>query len=808
MEQFNDTPLVNGTAYPTTSLEPKSYRFRILNAANDRFWNLQWYVADPRTGTDSEVALNPAELAAAQLDPVVFPTPDTTWSPVGPSWIQIGTEGGFLPAPVVVPNQPITWITDPTRFDVGNVDKHAMLLAPAERADVIVDFSQFAGKTLILYNDAPAAFPARVPSYDYYTGYPDMSPNGPSAILPGYGPNTRTIMQVKIAGTAASAFNLTALKNAFKHQANGSGVFEAGQHPIIVGQAAYNSAYGTNFAASSWCNAPGSTTNSCDGMARISEQGGDLFSFNTLRAPNAKLQIKLEPKAIHDEMNAASFDEFGRMTANLGLEATPATPGLQNIVLYPYVNPSTELIDATNLPRADVKVTPISTADGTQIWKITHNGVDTHPIHFHLYDVQILNRVTWDNIIIPTEASELGWKDTIRVSPLEDTIVALRPIIPTFPFEIPNSIRLLNPMMPAGSTTMFNNMDAGGNPTAAIENQLVNFGWEYVYHCHILSHEEMDMMRPVSVAVPPNKPNGLIYTLSGTGNKTVLNLVWNDNSINETEFVVQRNSGFGWIDLGTVLSPLGQPNTRGGTRSFTDTTFQRNVSYSYRVVAKNTVGYGGEFMSLAVQSVSDLLVIGVAPSSAPTNLTATLQTGPKILLNWLDNATNEAGFIIERATNGGAFVQIGTAPARGNTGGATYTDTTVQFGMSYVYRVAVVNGAGSLYSNATTSITLPTPPAAPSNFKVVNGPNNKKNRTVVLTWLDNSTNETGFTVQRATDAAFTTGLNTATTAANIKTLTQTGLAQNTQYWFRIRSTNGTTWSAWVNATPFPITTNP
>ena len=40
MEQFNDTPIVNGTAYPTTTLEPKSYRFRILNAANDRFWNL------------------------------------------------------------------------------------------------------------------------------------------------------------------------------------------------------------------------------------------------------------------------------------------------------------------------------------------------------------------------------------------------------------------------------------------------------------------------------------------------------------------------------------------------------------------------------------------------------------------------------------------------------------------------------------------------------------------------------------------------------------------------------------------------
>ncbi len=86
---------------------------------------------------------------------------------------------------------------------------------------------------------------------------------------------------------------------------------------------------------------------------------------------------------------------------------------------------------APTCPRTISTSRPISDgSDGTQIWKITHNGVDTHPIHFHLYDVQVLNRVTWDNIIIPPEPIELGWKDTVRVSPLEDTIVALRPIMP------------------------------------------------------------------------------------------------------------------------------------------------------------------------------------------------------------------------------------------------------------------------------------------------------------------------------------------------------------------------------------------
>jgi len=927
MEQFNDTPLVNGVAYPTVTLEPKTYRFRMLNAANDRFFNFQWYVADPTTGTDSEVALNAAELLAAQTNPNISPNPDMAISPAGPDWIQIGSEGGFLPAPVVVDGQQFTtWITDPTRFDVGNVDLHSLLLAPAERADVIVDFSQFApGTTLILYNDAPAAFPARVPSYDYYTGSPDLSPSGTASIVPGYGPNTRTVMQVKIAGTAAPAFNLAALEAAFAHQADGSGVFEEGQHPIIVGQAAYNSAYGSSFAAGSNCNAPGSTLQTCDGFLRVNDH--TIFGFNTLLGQATKMTMDVQPKAIHDEMNAVAFDEFGRMTANLGVEAQPPTPGTQNVVLYPFVNPPTELIDGTNLPKvavtydanglpvSDVKVTAISDAeDGSQIWRITHNGVDTHPIHFHLYDVQVVNRVTWDNIIIPTEPSELGWKDTVRISPLEDTIVALRPIIPQVPFELPNAIRPLNPMMPLGSTAMFNNVDPQGNPTNPIVNQLVNFGWEYTYHCHILSHEEMDMMRPVTLALPPIAPDGLAATSTGSGSGMRLVLTWNDNSISETAFVVQRwNVDGTWTDVGVVLSPLGSPNIHE-LRSFTvPGTYNPALGFRYRVVAQNTVGYGSEFPSMTVQSMSGEITVGTAPL-APTTLAAALQAGPQVRLTWRDNAVNETGFAIERSTDGINFTRIAIAPARNNTGNTSYTDTSVRIAttdMTYTYRVAALNPVGpSAYSNsvaifvpvvvppaaptamtavlqagpqvalswidnadnetgfaiqrstdginfspigtlpassgtgsmvvtvdatvtpsftnvtytyrvaATNSVAtsafsnnasaiVPALPVAPSNFILVNGPNKNKARSVVLVWSDNSNNETGFTIQRATNSLFTQGLTTVSVGANVTTLTQTGLTRNTQYWYRIRANNGTIiFTVWVNATPFPIVTNP
>ncbi len=263
MESFNDTPVINGTAYPTLTVEPQPYRFRILNAANDRFFNLSLYQAidangvicdsnNPNPAPEStgvactEVALNPDEVAAALLDGTVFPTPVVGTE--GPDWIAIGTEGGFLPAPVIIPAQPTTWVTDPTVFNAGNVDLHSLLTAPAERHDVIVDFSQYAGQTLILYNDAPAAFPARDPRYDYYTGNGDYRDiGGAPSTLPGYGPNARTIMQIKVNGGTGTSFDMAPLNDAFAHRADGSGVFESGQNPIIVGQGAYNSAYGTTF---------------------------------------------------------------------------------------------------------------------------------------------------------------------------------------------------------------------------------------------------------------------------------------------------------------------------------------------------------------------------------------------------------------------------------------------------------------------------------------------------------------------------------------------------------------------------------
>jgi spore coat protein A len=110
-EFFGDTVLVNGKAWPYLEVEPRKYRFRIVNGSNARFYRMRLVTADARG--------------------------NTVGSP-GPLIHQIGTDGGLLPGPVVVDE---------------------LLIAPAERFDLIIDFADFAGANLVLTNDAPAPFP-------------------------------------------------------------------------------------------------------------------------------------------------------------------------------------------------------------------------------------------------------------------------------------------------------------------------------------------------------------------------------------------------------------------------------------------------------------------------------------------------------------------------------------------------------------------------------------------------------------------------------------------------------------------------
>ncbi|MGW8178940.1 MAG: fibronectin type III domain-containing protein, partial [bacterium] len=68
---------------------------------------------------------------------------------------------------------------------------------------------------------------------------------------------------------------------------------------------------------------------------------------------------------------------------------------------------------------------------------------------------------------------------------------------------------------------------------------------------------------------------------------------------------------------------------------------------------------------------------------------------------------------------------------------------------------------------------------------------------VTLNWADNSSNETGFLVQRADDAAFAFGVVNATVAGGVTTFSETATRGKT-YYYRVLAFNDTTQSDWSN----------
>jgi predicted phage tail protein len=300
----------------------------------------------------------------------------------------------------------------------------------------------------------------------------------------------------------------------------------------------------------------------------------------------------------------------------------------------------------------------------------------------------------------------------------------------------------------------------------------------------------------VTLVVSPAAPTVLTATL--LANPTSVRLTWTDNATTETSFVVERCSGVGCTNF-VLLTTLASRNVTGtGAVNYTDPTIVLGTTYSYRVAAINTGG------SSAYSNVATL-AIGSIPL-APTALTGTLLTNPnRIRLTWTDNATNETNFVLERSINGGTFITLATVAARNGTGNVNYTDGTVLVGSTYSYRVMAVNVVGSsAYSNVFTMGMLI--PAAPSNASAaVIRVGTTTNDQVTLTWVDNANNETSFTIQRATNAAFTAGLTNSTAGANVITFQQTVQRART-YYYRIRSVNALGTSAWVNFTPSPIVT--
>ena len=567
-ESFMDTATVNGVAYPFLNVQRKAYRFRILNASDDRTLNLQLYYAKSNAPMwKANGTLNNANAGEVPMVPAVKGIPGTSGyssgqtdgrdgglpdtRAAGPSLIQIGNEGGFLPAVDVLNSTPVGYEYFRRTITVLNVTNKTLFLGPAERADVIIDFSKVpAGAKLILYNDAPAPVPGFDSRLDYYTGDGSQTDSGgaPNTIA-GYGPDTRTIMQFQVSGSKSTPFSLAKLK------AYLPAIFAADQPKPIVPEPAYDAAYKANF--------PLSYMHVLDSSLTFTPMG-----------QTTPVTIQQDEKALVE-----GFDiDWGRMNANLGTGIANGAASVGTATPYSYDDVPTDfLLGANNATQIG------ALGDGTQIWRVDHQGVDTHAIHFHLFNVEVINRVAIDGQIFPPDANELGWKETVRMNPGQDVILAVKAIVPVLPWKIGESIRPLEPSLPLGAT--FTDANA-----TTVTNTMQNYGWEYVWHCHLLGHEENDMMRPLVIQVAPAAPSAVTQT-AGTASVT---LAWTDNASPATGmplpaatmYTVQRAT-----DAAFTANVVTFPALAANAATFTDTTAVTGTPYFYRVRAENNPSF-------------------------------------------------------------------------------------------------------------------------------------------------------------------------------------------------------------------------
>ncbi len=376
-EFIGDVITVNGKTWPYLSVAPRKYRFRLLNGSNARFY---------------EISLN-----------------DLFSNKKGPAIIQIGTDGGLLDASVTINGK--------------------LLLAPGERADVVIDFSLSSpGQAWTLTNTANAPFPK------------------------GGQPNTLTtgrLMQFIVNGQMVPA------------------------DPLLP---------------------PG-----------------------TLGTDKSLIPTDLR---------------FGVPLVKLTNFAGTTTPGLliskkRQITLNEVMGMGGPLEVLLNNTKWNAGVTENPTEGTTELWQIINMTADAHPIHLHLVQFQLVGRQKFNtanynkaynrsflggayipasgppliyntpNIdgalggnpaispylqqkLTPANLNERGWKDTYIVYPGEVTTFVIRYAPTDLPTNAP--------------------------PESLIFGFDPSLGPGYVWHCHIIDHEDNEMMRPYAVVKSPFRP--------------------------------------------------------------------------------------------------------------------------------------------------------------------------------------------------------------------------------------------------------------------------------------------------------------
>jgi titin len=270
--------------------------------------------------------------------------------------------------------------------------------------------------------------------------------------------------------------------------------------------------------------------------------------------------------------------------------------------------------------------------------------------------------------------------------------------------------------------------------------------------------------------VAPAAPSDLTATTAGA---TQIGLTWSDSANNEDGFTIERSGdGASFTALASVAANV---------NSYSDGALTSATKYYYRVRAFNQAGDSG-YSNIAGASTGQ-----VAPA-APASLTAISVSSTQVNLAWTDNASNEDAFKIERSADNVTYTQIATTGVNAT----TYNDTGLMVGATYYYRVRATNSGGdSGYSNVAGATTGQINPAAPTNLTATVSDN-----TITLTWIDNSSNEDGFSIERSLDGSTFNAL--ATAIANATSYSDSTAAPATTYHYRVQAFSSSGKSAYSN----------
>jgi FtsP/CotA-like multicopper oxidase with cupredoxin domain len=368
-EAFFNVMVVNGVSWPQLEVAPALYRFRLLNGCNSRFLWLKF------------------NNAAVKV-------------------YQIGAEQGFLPAPVNM---------NDLNLDQSGDGTAQILIALAERADIIVDFRGLANETEIqLLNIGPdEPFGGGIPGEDFDLADPETtgrvmkfvvnaaldgeSSTDPNGATPATDPEDLVLNEEGPLGGASVQRNVS--------------LNEAISEKICV----------------------------------IVQPNGNIRQVASVK-PGPDFEA---------DCAAAGGEPFGPREALLGIVDTTG-PGPAGIPLMwtDMTDTSTPVsVTLNNNTMVEVNVTENPTVGDTEEWSIHNFTEDAHPIHLHLVRFQVVNRES-GGVTRDPEPWETGYKDTVIAYPGEITRVKAT-------FDI------------AGL---------------------------YVWHCHILEHEDNEMMRPYVVS--------------------------------------------------------------------------------------------------------------------------------------------------------------------------------------------------------------------------------------------------------------------------------------------------------------------